>query len=226
MCSSDLANNAATAGDGGGIYSSGDRFSMVGSTISGNTATGISSESGRGGGLWSALGQFAPTTIVDSVFAGNSSTNFGGGADFRPSRGTGQLLQLTNVDFSGNASARGGGFAFDLGGSVELPSSLVVDGGSITGNSATMHGGGMYGRAAMVSVAGTTISGNHADGNGGGLAALPNDAPTIRWSFSHALITQNSAGIDTQPSSDSGEDRKSTRLNSSHLFISRMPSSA
>ena len=79
---STIADNTATAGDGGGIYSNLDRLSIVGSTISGNTVTGNFSQLGRGGGLWHSIGP-APATIQDTFVTGNSATNSGGGAFFR-----------------------------------------------------------------------------------------------------------------------------------------------
>ncbi len=189
-----IANNSATAGDGGGIYSSGDRLSIIGSTISGNTATGIFSQLGRGGGLWHAVSSLAPTSILDSVFTNNSSTNYGGGADFRAmSEGLGGSLTLTNVDFTSNTSSRGGGLAFALGGQGSAPGSLVINDGLIAGNAASMNGGGVYGRTGLFQVNGTTISGNQASGNGGGMATSQNGSPSMTMSFVDAMIANNSA---------------------------------
>ncbi|MEX2093485.1 MAG: choice-of-anchor Q domain-containing protein [Pirellulales bacterium] len=197
---SSIADNSATAGDGGGIYSGGDRLSIVGSTISGNTATGVFAQAGRGGGLWHAVGSLAPTSILDSVFASNTSTNYGGGADFRSmSEGIGGALMLTNVDFTNNASNRGGGIAFAVGGLGSSSGSVAINGGLIADNSASLNGGGIYGRTGAFQAFGTTISGNQAGGSGGGIAVPQTGVPIMTMSLVDAMIVNNSANAATPP---------------------------
>jgi hypothetical protein len=188
---STIADNIAKAGDGGGVYSNLDRLSIVGSTISGNSAVSASLQLGRGGGLLHTTGPVTPTTILDTNFVENSSTNSGGGAHFRSnSDGGGPSVSLTSTNFTGNSSNVGGGLSL-----TDFVGTLVIDGGLLSGNQAASHGGGGYGGAYSLFFNGTTITGNHAAGNGGGWAVSANARSSARnISFVDVTIEHNSAG--------------------------------
>ena len=179
------------------MFNSGDRLTLVGSTISGNSASGLS-QNGQGGGLWLASNTLAPLTILDTEISGNTAMNYGGGLYFRtlfqiPGN---DFLTLTNVTISGNTARRGGGVATGSGSQGVITGSLMTNGGSISGNTAAFEGGGVYSRASTLTVNGTTISGNRAGGNGGGIATPQSGVQAMQMSFVGAAIRNNAAGVD------------------------------
>ena len=190
-----VQGNLASAGNGGGILSNTDRLTLVGSSISGNSASGPGA-GGRGGGLWHAITTVGPSTILDTDFTSNSSTLYGGGVYIHPDPRyaiNAVPLALTNVTISGNSSGRGGGLATGLG-TVATGGAIILNGGTISGNTSAKDGGGIYSRLLNLTVNGTTISGNHAGANGGGIATPASGVQTLQLSFIGATITGNSTG--------------------------------
>lgn len=169
-----LDNNVVNTspGNGGGFHTGGTgTLDMTGGTVSGNTA------GSEGGGLWNS-GAGSNMTITDTVIDNNTASGAGadegGGGIFNGgAMGNGGDLILTNVTITNNTadgtSGSGGGI-LNFGGEVE------IEGGEISGNSASRAGGGIEtanGTAtANVEMVNVVLDNNNtgdAPGNGGGL---------------------------------------------------------
>jgi len=158
-------NKAET--NGGGAYNSGT-FKMDGGRLAGNMVCE------NGGGVYNTgILSLGGTAAIDGNYAGSGGGVYstGGSADFKMTGGT----------VSGNAAYVGGG--------IYNTASIDVDGGAVTGNTASSEdGGGIYhGTSSPLSIKNATITGNHAPtGNGGGiwiayanLAKLDVDSATV-----------------------------------------------
>ncbi|HLN99311.1 MAG TPA: CSLREA domain-containing protein, partial [Pyrinomonadaceae bacterium] len=163
--STNHANNGANAGGGGVRYGGFYAASMTGCTVSGNT-----SKNGAGVLNNGSTQTPAPTfAISGGSFTGNAATGDGGAFD---SIGTGSptasVTTFSNVTIGGlaagqpNTAVNGGGIANTQTGSV------TVTGNSITGNSATTNGGGIFISGGSFSLDGVTVDSNSAT-NGDGL---------------------------------------------------------
>jgi hypothetical protein len=122
------AANAATSGEGGGLYNKGSTLTVMNSTLSDNT-TG-----GAGGGIHNFNG---PLTVSNSTLSGNiAGSNGGGGIN-----SYGSTLTVINSTLSGNVAGdidgMGGGIRMNYG-------ALTVRNSTLTGNTATRVGGGIY----------------------------------------------------------------------------------
>ncbi len=141
---------------GGGVFVNGGAFvntpgnlTVASSTISGNSAD-------RGGGIYA----FCPTTVTDSVIAGNSAAFIGGGIS------GGYPLVITRCTISGNSAgtatgriSEGGGIAGGL---------IFVTDSTISGNSAKRGAGiSTFTRTIPSEITGSTISGNISSLRGG-----------------------------------------------------------
>jgi Right handed beta helix region/RTX calcium-binding nonapeptide repeat (4 copies) len=100
-------------------------------------------------------------------------------------------LTISRVTISGNTAVDGGGVAMKPYGT---DAELVVEDSTISGNSATATGGGIYGQGADTRVSNSTISGNEA-GNVGGGAAVLHSSSDIGPSFEvrNSTVTGNVA---------------------------------
>ncbi|NLE37833.1 MAG: cadherin-like domain-containing protein, partial [Pirellulaceae bacterium] len=97
----------------------------------------------------------------------------------------GGSLSLDHVVVRNNSSARGGGIA------VEGPSSRIfLDSSTVSGNSATQQGGGIYVNGGTLTVVNSTISGNSAAQYGGGVYSYGSSAMA---SISNSTISGNTA---------------------------------
>jgi hypothetical protein len=191
-----IQGNTASSGNGGGILSRRDRLMMTGSTISSNSASGTGgSAGGNGGGLWHSTSIDGPSSILDTVISGNSVNQSGGGlyAGSGVDPAAGGNLTLTNVTIDGNSATRGGGVRSILG-SQPTSGRLITSRGSISNNTATMVGGGVYSSDPNLSFDGTTISGNHAGTSGGGIAIPQSTSQTVTISLVNTRLTNNAAG--------------------------------
>jgi predicted outer membrane repeat protein len=131
--------------------------------------------------------------LQDTIVSENSATQAGGGAFIRTQGYPGAPALLSNVTFDRNAATRGGGVAF--GDNSLFAGTVLFDGGSVTNNTATGSGGGVYGGAYTLQFQGTTIAGNHATQNGGGLSTgSASGRAFASLSFVGATIAENSAG--------------------------------
>ncbi|MCL2324062.1 MAG: hypothetical protein FWC48_00585 [Actinomycetia bacterium] len=181
-----ISNNKA--GNGGGVVTTGGAlFTLNDGTISGNTASG-------GGGIYSEGG---PITINGGEISGNNGGTYGGGIyDFKYSTyngpitisggtisdntaagGAGIACQVP-LTMSGGTIARnkstggsgyGGGGVYIMQGTSAAPTTFTMTAGSISDNSSTSVGGGIF--AASQTTVSTTgnIMGNKASSNGGGV---------------------------------------------------------
>jgi len=110
ITNSTISGNRAVSGDGGGLASDDGTLAVLGTTISGNTA------SGDGGGLY--LSNNA-TTIANSTIANNTAAGYGGGIALEAGDLT--LLQTT---ISGNTATSGPGDGLYLNGVGPTPRAL------------------------------------------------------------------------------------------------------
>lgn len=126
MYDGEISHNTSN-GDGGGVAVVWSSFQMYGGSIINNTAT----DSGGGVDLWNDS-----FTLSGGTISGNTAKN-GGGVRFSGSDNSNTLTISDAVEISGNSAANGGG--------VYIKSrNLRMIGGSISGNTATGSGGGVY----------------------------------------------------------------------------------
>ncbi len=172
-----LNNLALTNGSsfgGGAIRNDGALF-IVGSTVSGNTATSTS--------FGGAVRNDGSLTIADSVFADNTAPGgYGGAID---TGATNSVVNVTRSQFRGNSAALGGGAIASNGtvtiidstfqnnstassggtsggGAIETTNSLTVQRSTFTGNSAG-KGGAIYNEGGTTRIFNSTLSANRAD---------------------------------------------------------------
>jgi len=137
-----LINSAVSgnsAGSSGGIDSDGGTVTLIGSTVSNNTAAGATNCQGLGscaGGIWNFGGTL---TLIDSTVSGNTATRRGGGiVNQTPTGGSAALLTLSgttsitdNHAISNSAVNLGGGIWIRGGATVTATGDWT---GSISGN--------------------------------------------------------------------------------------------
>ena len=154
-----------SAGFGGGIENSGS-LSLIGVTLSGNTA-GVNNEvEGTGGGIDNS----GTLSISDSTISGNvaavvpvlpGEANGGyGGAIYNT--GT---LSLSDTSFTGNSGEGGGGAILNSG-------ELTVTDSTFTGNKGGGYESpaGAIGNSGSATVSGSTFADNTSDNGGGGIS--------------------------------------------------------
>jgi len=214
--------NTATATLGGGVNANtNSTFTMNGGTISGNIA------GGNGGGL--IVTNSAVSTINGGEISGNKGSN-GGGVRIS----AGGVFTLVNGKINNNiASSDGGGVSIadassvfnfnggelsgnsgrDGGGIRMAGGTFTMQNGKITGNTASLGGGGasVSGTSSVFNIYGGSISGNTSVTNAGGGAAawggavinmtggeiIANNAPSgaeLRLSNSGGSSTFNQSG--------------------------------
>ena len=176
----------------GGIRSADGTFTMVGSAVTNNTAFGI-----VGGGMALAVsvndihdsviasnrmaGDFGSgagfsndsslTTLDGCIVSGNTATGYGGAIVVASvQEGGASSVTATDTVFSGNSAFFGGAAAVVDG------TTLALDGCALTGNKATLDGGGIWVGNVLgefgnchVTITDSAIVGNTAGGNGGGI---------------------------------------------------------
>lgn len=189
-----VSGNTAAA-EGGGLWNSGaGTMTVDGTTITGNTASGATADQG-GGGLFQEAGGGTLTvrssSITDNVangaagsgggvlndqstvnvesstISGNTSVRAGGGVEANIG-----ITNLTDVTLDGNSSggAPGNGGGLHITGAGESE----ITGSTVTNNTATLEGGGLWNGSGTMTVSDTEITGNTASGaaaddGGGGL---------------------------------------------------------
>ncbi|MCL2359022.1 hypothetical protein [Candidatus Bathycorpusculum sp.] len=149
-----IANN--TAYSGGGMYNSPTGSVIVsGGTISNNAATLY------GGGILNSVGN---VTLMGGIIANNTAYSGGGIYTY------GNFTMLDGI-IANNTAPYGGGITNTGWAETEGEyrfGSVIVSGGTISNNAATLYGGGMYNSpTGSVIVSGGTISNNTAQGGGG-----------------------------------------------------------
>jgi fibronectin-binding autotransporter adhesin len=161
------------------------------STIHGNTAAGIDTYSGRGGGLWVESSQ---ATLVASTVSGNTASGnaygsgFGGGLSI-----LGGTAEVVNSTISGNqasgssvpnASGFGGGVVAAGGG---FPVTLTLSNTTVAENSSNVGGGGVvvanFGMDATITFKNSVVGDNSAP-SGFGESCFTHD-----WGFGPGTFT-------------------------------------
>jgi parallel beta-helix repeat protein len=196
VSNSTLSNNGTT-GTGGGIKSSGN-LTISNSSVLGNTGGGIdcgatttisgSTVSQNSGGQGAGIINHSNGTmnLTGCTVSHNTATRGAGGID---NQGT--------LTISGGSTISDNTSPDSAGGIHNLNGTLTITGSSLLRNSG-VNGGGVYtegGRAVVNINGGSTLSNNSASGNGGGIyvysGSLTVDGSTIGGSPSFA----NSAGL-------------------------------
>ena len=183
-----ISNSVASFG-GGGIYSSEATLTVMNSTISGNSVTGVGGfGSGNGGGISSFGGT---VTVINSTISNNSATCRGGAINMNGSFGQ---LTVTNSTISGNFTGGGSeceGGLIAGGGIYFLGATLRVTNSTISGNSA-FTGGSLFNDSGGTAQIGDTIL--NAGASGGTIA---NSGTFI--SLGYNLASDNGGGVLTGP---------------------------
>lgn len=181
--SAGLASSAATAQNGGGIYSSG-RVVLVQTTV--GTAAMPNQTSGDGGGIWAGAGLSMTASTVSGNRAGTDGAGLyvSGGDAVIASRssvsgntaqnGTAGGLYVTDGNTNVSRSRVDDDLALNAGGINEVKGDVqVVDGSEVNRNSSTsplnvsngdFGGGGIVEGVGNVYVSRSQVSGNHSIG--------------------------------------------------------------
>jgi CSLREA domain-containing protein len=171
--------SANTAGLGGGIFNEGTLIIQNGSVM-GGTGTGNQATVGDGGGIFNFVG----TIIVDaSIVSANTSPQRGGGIYNQ------DTLIVRNDSIIGGAGA--GNRADEGGGIYTSIGATMVDGSTVSANTALSDGGGIYSAASLNILNGSTVMGNQAN-QGGGIYSMNLGTTTVTGS----RILSNTATTD------------------------------
>jgi Ca2+-binding RTX toxin-like protein len=182
-----------TTSDGAGVFNFNGALTLSNAVVTGNYAGGPSSL-GSGGGVFSE----DTTVIQNSIVSGNTAT---GGSDPKYSYGGGieidsGTLTLTDSEVSDNDSQKGGGVSiYDLGENVPAAPNATIQRSTISGNHASIHGGGVYFEdsyyGGSLTIDASTLYDNTAVGRGGGLCVCENpESPTT---VTNSTISGNDA---------------------------------
>lgn len=193
-----ITGNGASVG-AGGVYGNGATVSIVGTTIAGNTGTGVAS-----------FGEGASLSIEDSAVASNTSSGVS-------SVGSGASLRIVDSAVTGN-----GGRGVYSGSSVTIRGSLVAENGmrgvesvgsatiedsTLSANVVDGSGGGVA-HSGSIEIVGSTIADNSATGSsgygggiflaGGGGSSLTLDRSTVEGNSARrggAVATSSGSAI-------------------------------
>lgn len=185
-------NNNTAGSDGGGIAAdldgAGTDLTIIDSSISGNEA------GGNGGGLYLYAGADNVKVTIERTQVNNNTAGSSGGGIYYEDHGyEDSLFYVIDSEVTGNMAlgGDGGGIHIDSDGDrdVRITRSTISD------NSATGDGGGIWTRKADVVIVESTISENTASGKGGGIyfydATNSNDP---RLALIRSTVSGNSAG--------------------------------
>ena len=189
MYGSEISGNACSD-TGGGVISAATYLKLYGGTISNNTAdkrgggvftnmtltisdgitiTGNKSE--QGGGIYTYDENI---TINGGNITGNTATYGGGVYHIGDYRTCDTLTISGSATITGNTATDGGGVYVESGKNTSNwnkgQGALQINGGSITNNTATGNGGGVYiNERGLLTITGGNVTDNTATVNGGGL---------------------------------------------------------
>lgn len=189
MYGGEISGNACSD-TGGGVISAGTYLKLYGGTISNNTAdkrgggvftnmtltisdgitiTGNKSE--QGGGIYT---YDEDITINGGNITGNTATYGGGVYHIGDYRTCDTLTISGSATITGNTATDGGGVYVESGKNTSNwnkgQGALQINGGSITNNTATGNGGGVYiNKRGLLTITGGNVTDNTATVNGGGL---------------------------------------------------------
>jgi len=144
-------------GSGGGIFNESGTLIVNNSTLNGNSANQ------NGGGIDNFFGTL---TVQSSTLGGNSASNNSGGA-INSESGT---VVISNCTLSGNSASYGGALVilgYDEGPDGTFISTSTIQSSTLSSNTAG-YGGAIENGCAMT-ISDCTLSGNSASGNGGGI---------------------------------------------------------
>ncbi|MGW0749585.1 hypothetical protein [Streptomyces sp. NPDC002587] len=166
-------------GQGGGILNNGT-LTLTESHVAGNHAN-------NGGGIWNAPG--ATANLFRSVVRHNTAADSGGGVR---NQGTFTLSESTVND---NSAANGGGLAnfgsmtlsgakvrdnyADNGAGVFNANALTLNYSTVTRNTASLRGGGIYSEGGTVNLSGSEVRHNTANGGAGSGGGIFNSGATV-----------------------------------------------
>jgi hypothetical protein len=162
-----LAQGSGYGSDGAAIFNQGT-VTVSGSTLSNNSAAW------EGGGIFNFLN--GTLTVSGSTLSGNTAY-IGGG-----------IYNLGTLTVSG--STLSGNSAYNAGGIYTSGGTATITGCILSGNTATLAGGGIYINGDTVTISGSTLSGNSAS-KGGGIY-ISGGTVTVKNS---STITGNSAPV-------------------------------
>ena len=205
-----VSDNSAWLGGGGILASGSSNFSIINSTISGNSvlvfrggsgilmsstasvsltnSTVSGNSSGADGGGILVWGSSPSLSLINSTVSGNSADNNGGGIFTKGIAG----VNLTNSTVSGNSAGNNGG-----GIHTEDLSVVNLTNSTVSSNTATSHGGGISNTNAAVDLVNSTMSNNSATKSGGGiLFGGDSSNPSHRVTLINSTLTGNNAGDD------------------------------
>ncbi|MES2748275.1 MAG: choice-of-anchor Q domain-containing protein [Bacteroidota bacterium] len=220
MITGGLVNNNIAAAEGGGLWNGTGTMTVDGTTIDGNTASGVAADNGgggiyvnnggtlivqnnaiisnniangtagSGGGILSDVG--AIVMVSNSTITGNRSNRAGGGIEAVASTST----TLNNVTLTNNNTGVAPAVAAPgNGGGFHITGSgnATINGGTASGNVAGNQGGGLWNGSGTMTVTGTTVSMNNVTGNAAtsGGGGLYNQVGTL--TVSNATISNNMA---------------------------------
>ncbi|MCD7762320.1 MAG: Cna B-type domain-containing protein, partial [Lachnospiraceae bacterium] len=140
--------NTTTSGGGGGIYLNSASSSKAVLTME-NGSISNNESSGSGGGVY--LYNYASFEMKNGVIENNTaknstssstSTNVGGGGVYMSSTST--SFKMYDGFIKGNTAKNGGGVFITSSTTEILKPSFEMSGGTITNNTATLYGGGVY----------------------------------------------------------------------------------
>jgi CSLREA domain-containing protein len=135
---------------GGGIDNrAGATLRLVGSTVSGNTAV-------WGGGIYNT----GTVSITHSTIKKNTVTANGGGIHNRE----GGVVTVDRSTITGNSALSGGGVDNSIG---PTPGTVTITASQVSGNTASLDGGGISNKTGTVTLDGSTVTRNTASQGGG-----------------------------------------------------------
>jgi predicted outer membrane repeat protein len=194
-----LTGNRATA-PGGGSGGAGAVDVRGFLTLRNSTVTGNSG--GPGGIKVTGIGPSAGGLLVEnSTFSGNTNLGGGGGAVYftgdpatsPPAGFVPGTVVIRNSTITGNSAARGAGVR-----TFNMTGTLLIDGCTVSGNTATEHGGGISATRGTVFVRNSLVSGNTAAAFGGGIGVIGQQGP-VEVFVQNTTVTGNTAGALPNP---------------------------
>ena len=198
MTGGTISNNCAKRG-GGVLVRENGQFTMTDGTISGNTArvqySGIEKPNAGGGGVF--VEDNASFKMEDGTITGNTTNGMGGGVATavlkeNDKNGGGQFY-MTGGTISKNKASCGGG-VYSWSGKDRV----VLEGGNIVNNTASIQGGGVYVSTSPygLTIKNALITDNTAKIMGGGVWACPTGTVTLGTDSAVFDNTAEKAGDD------------------------------
>ncbi len=186
--SNEITLTGGYTASGGSVYVSGGTFTMEDGTISGNTAPRF------GGSVYVNGGAF---TMEGGTISGNTAKENGGGvyvntnATFTMEGGT---IGGNKANSSSNSCGNGGGVYVNTNATFDMTGGTISENEAIS-NSIYGSGGGVYVYSGKFSMVGGTIGGNTANGHGGGVfnrGTFTMEGGTITG---NTAVTQSGGGV-------------------------------